>query len=157
MPADLGELANLATALTLVVALAFGIGQLRQQDRTGHEATMAVLSQLHSGDYNRALRLVLELPKDFAVDLAPLPPEQREAVYRIDQQRENLGVSVATGVLDVDTVRAAFAPGVLALWRRLEPYVQAQRRHHPGFGRHFEALAAQMGEAPRGPPGHRAG
>lgn len=152
---DVLEATNLATALSLLIALAVGIGQLRQADRTRrHEMTLGVLAQVHNAEYNRALRLVLELPPGYEKDLQALSPEQREAIYHMYQQTENLGVGVQAGLLDMGTVRAAFGPGVLALWHRLEPYVRTRRERHPGIGRAFEALVRSL-EAEAGAAGGR--
>lgn len=142
---DLLEATNLLTALTLLVAVVFGIGQLRQADRTRrHEMTLGVLAQVHSAEYNHALRLVLELPPGYEKDLAALSPEQREAIYYVYQQTENLGVCVNAGLVDLDTVRAAFGTGLQVLWHRLQPYVLARRERHPGIGRNFEELVRKV-------------
>jgi DNA-binding transcriptional ArsR family regulator len=83
-----------------------------------------------------------------------LPDEAREKVLRVLHYIDHLGLLVHRNLADDEAIAGFVGGAVIALWKALAPYVEAERekrrrerdRVDAGYQEYFEDLAARMVE-----------
>lgn len=144
---DLGTLANLGTMVAVVVAVVFGIAQVRQnQQRRRDQAASEMLRAALTPQFVAALDRIASLP-----DHAPLATigskdeGMMAAVRLIAYTYESLGWMVYRRILELHAVDELMGGTPRLAWRKLDHVIQEQRKaSSPNYGEWFEWLVIQL-------------
>jgi hypothetical protein len=160
MNSDLvGTIANVSLALSLIVAVVFGISQVRVAARDRRERlTLETLRAFSTREFAELLGYIEmhEMPKSRR-DLRALPLDQQIMFIQFTMQMENLGILVAEGMIDLDIVDKTLGSFVSSTWEKLKPWAISIREEdaEPFMSEYFQWLAetvdARMRANPRRP------
>ncbi len=143
-------LATLASSLTVVVGVVFGVLTLRQWQRTRYlSAAAELVHTIQGAEFTRSIARVIELPIDADPAIILADNETTAAVYAISHVFESLGVLVFHRLLPLHLVDHLIGGYARASWKRTRRYVE-QRRSTMGamFGEWFQWLAERLDENP---------
>jgi hypothetical protein len=152
-------IANVALALSLIVALIFGIAQVRAAARDRRERlTLETLRNFQTMEFAASLYRITNgiMPKTGA-ELRALSAEEQIVFIQFAQQMESLGILVADGLINLDLVEKTLGSFVNTAWDKHQPVFQDMREKTPDpyIGEYFqwlaELLAKRMREQPRRP------
>lgn len=141
---------GLATAVAVVVALAFGVIQLREGARQRRDAAAyAVLAQWHDVAIIHGLDAVYALPDAAPPDLVTAA-DAHGAVSTVYQRWEMLAVLVHGRQVPLALANEWTGAAVRVSWRKLRPWVEAKRVRtgSQGPGEWFQWLAERLAELP---------
>jgi hypothetical protein len=156
--------ANIALALSLIVALVFGIAQVRAAARDRRERlTLEALRGFQSREFAGFIRYISndEVPRTYEAMLA-LPAAEHVEFIQFAQQMESLGIAVADDLINLDLVDKTLGSFVVTAWEKYKPVFLDLRlkTDDPYTGEYFqwlaEKIARRMAEHPR-PPFYQTG
>ena len=143
-------LANLALALSFIVALVFGIAQVRAAARDRKERlTLETLRNFQTREFSELMNFVTNS------DVPPTHEEwQRRSaneqimVTQFAQQMESLGILVAERLINIDLVDKTIGSLVSTAWEKYKVMIQDSRekRPDPFLCEYFQWLAERMME-----------
>lgn len=149
---------GIATAIAVVVALAFGIAQVRLMAAQRRDlAATQVLAQMTGPDVLDALDRVLALDSDTPAHTIRSDPDLRKAVMMLDFRYEIAGTMVYDRTISLHAVDRYMGGVCRETWKRVRPYIEAERARlgNPSMGEWFQWLVERMDEDPA--PGKREG
>ena len=156
---DVATLANIAIALSVFVAVFFGVVQARGSAKERRERlTLQVVRGLQTREFAahmHSIRLVPPPPTTEEWDA--LPMETRVTLLAFSQEMEMLGLLVFDATIDIDLVERTLGSFVVDAWARYKPGFESLRvsLSDPYLGEYFQWLAqrvdARMAEHPRRP------
>ena len=165
MAGDLVTLtANVALTLSFIVALIFGIAQVRAAARDRRERlTLETLRNFQTREFADLMHHVTahDLPAN-GQGLHALPPEDQVRIIQFSQQMESIGMLVAERYIDVELVDKTLGSLVTTSWEKYRPMFLEMRvsDSDPYLGEYFqwlaERIAERMQERPRQPAYTRA-
>lgn len=148
---NLGTLAQIAEILggiSFVVAVIFGIVQVRQFRRQrGDIAAVELMRSIQDTEFTRSLRLLYTLPLTIqASDLRTRGAEYEDAAFTISTKFETIGLLVFRENIPFPIVDELIGGTVVNLWRRLQPWVEEVRakQEQKKFMEWFEWLAGRL-------------
>jgi len=154
--------ANIALALSVVVAVAFGIAQVRAAARDRRERlTLEALRSFQTRGFAQLMLFVNahQFP-DTREGLDKLPAEDQVSYLQFAQEMEMLGILVAERYIEIDLVDKTLGSYVSTSWEKYKPLFQRLRGSDPFLGEYFqwlaEAIQKRMTEHPRRPYHERA-
>lgn len=129
MPTDLGSIANFATAITVLVAIAFGVMEIRKaRGERSERAAFTVVSAVMSPTWIHSLIItVLLMPESASVEDIQNDQKLMEAAHSIAFVMEGIGYAVYSRLIPLRTVDDLIGGATLLSWRRLRVYAQAER------------------------------
>ncbi len=147
-------IANVSLALSFVVALVFGIAQVKANERSRREQlTLGTLRAFQTREFCELM--------DF-VNSSRFPKTREEArtlkgldnimLLQFSQQMESLGILVAEGLVDIDLVDKTLGTYVSFTWNKYKPFIIPIRERDPYLNEYFEWLAAKMDERAKSNP-----
>lgn len=142
---------GVATAAAVVFAVVFGVVQFRQIEAQRRQAaTQHYLTAFTSPGVAEATQRLLALPDGAPAETIASNPQLVRDVVNLDWVVEGVGALVYTRVIDLhdfDRIAGGFVRGV---WRKIEPYVQAERgrAHWPNLGEWWQWLVDRLEEDP---------
>src|SRR5262249_33908927 len=151
--------ANIALALSLVVALVFGIAQVRAAARDRRERlTLEALRNFQSREFAELIQYLTtrDLPAN-ADGLRSLPAGDQVPFIQFSQQMESLGILVAERLINIDLVDQTLGSFVTTTWMKYKPLYMTLRQTtaDPFLAEYFQWLAelieTRMRENPRKP------
>jgi hypothetical protein len=163
--ADVTLLANVALALSLVVALIFGIAQVRAAARDRRERlTLETLRAFQTAEFAASIHRISSglVPRTNA-ELKALPADDQIVFIQFAQQMESVGLSVAERLISLDLVEKTLGSFVKTAWDAYHPVFQDMRDNIPDpyVGEYFQWLAElldrRMRQKPRRPAYRAAG
>ena len=143
-------IANLASAVSVVVAVSFGVLQIRQMRKTRALFTSAELVHaMQTQEFARSVRLVLTLPDEADVALVRDNAEMAQAVLSLSHVFESLGVLVFHRIIHLHLVDDLMGGYIRECWTKMRPYVLF-RRSEMGvyYGEWMQWLAERMESFP---------
>jgi len=152
-------LANLALTLSFVVALIFGIVQVRAAARDRRERlALDALRNFQSREFAELLHFVTshKLPQSRA-EMDALPEEEQITFIQLSQTMEALGLQVAGNLIDIGLIDRTLGSFVATAWEKYKPVITNMRvtTSDPYLGEYFQWLAEriekEMRENPREP------
>ncbi len=152
-------LANIALTLSLIVAIVFGLAQIRAEKRNRRERlTIDALQNFQSKEFAELILFITttEFP-DTIEKWAAWPKDERVRFIQITQQMESLGILLADGVINFDLVDKTLGSFVTSIWEKSRPLVLEMREKNPDpyLAEYFQWMAEQidkkMHEKPRKP------
>ena len=157
-------IANIALALSLIVALVFGIAQVKAAARDRRERlTLEVLRSFSTMEFATFMYRINtgKLPATGA-ELHALPAEEQVPFIKFAQGMESLGILVADGLVNLELVDKTLGSFVITAWEKYRPVFLDMREKTPDpfLGEYFQWLAElldkRMRDNPR-PPAYRRG
>lgn len=149
---------GIATAIAVLIALVFGVVQVRLQAAQRRDlATAEVLSAMLTPEFLSAIDMLLELPDDAAPAAFRDDPALRRALLQVDFTFETAGAMVHARTLPLHEVDRLIGGVVRETWRKARRYVveERERRSSPTRAEWWQWLVERMEEDPA--PGKREG
>ncbi|WP_410597349.1 hypothetical protein [Amycolatopsis sp. lyj-23] len=147
-------------AISVATSLfALGIAALstRRQWRSARNANavssiLTLFEEYRTEDLRVARRLVFKLaeyPTDLNPTLTQLPADTRVAAERVAHYFDHVGLLVGYSLIPAGPMISFFGYGCTELWKKLEPYVAAERRlrgvnHYLGYFEGFARVAREV-------------
>jgi hypothetical protein len=160
---EAGDVATIATAAAVIVALVVGLAQVRQTQRQRREqAAVEVMHDLVTPEFVSAMVPIMEMRQGAsAAELRAAGPKVTDAIVVVDFPIEAVGTLVFHGVIPIAIVDDLCGGMIVGGWSRVAAYVEEFRRERgwDGYGEWWQWLAERLAErharAPR-VPAHRA-
>ncbi|MDP4200047.1 MAG: hypothetical protein Q8922_06480 [Bacteroidota bacterium] len=151
--------ANAAIALSFIVALVFGLAQVRAAARDRRERlTLETIRNFQTREFAELLqsfsRGTMYSTRD---DFYALPSAEQVLFIQLSQEMESLGILVAEGLIDLDLVDKTLGSFVSTAWEKSRPAILDMREKNPDpyLAEYFQWLAeridTRMRENPRPP------
>ncbi len=125
---DLSTVANIATALTVLTAVIFGLIEMRharkeREERAAFVAVQAILTPA----WMKSMVLVQAIPEGATAAKIEADPRVFEAAQSIGIILEGLGYAVFTRMIPLKVVDELMGGTVRVAWRKLRCYVEYER------------------------------
>ncbi len=142
--------ANLALTLSFIVALIFGIAQVRAAERDRKERfTLETLRRFQTRDFAELIYFATtkDIPPTFE-GWQKMPAQDRIMFIHFSQEMESLGLLVAEKFIDLDLVDKTLGAFVVTSWERFTKVVVDSRKKvsDPFLNEYFEWLAERLNE-----------
>lgn len=149
--------ANIALTLSFIVALIFGVAQVRAAARDRKERmTLDALRSFQTREYAELIQFVLnhDMPADRKAFNA-LPVGEQVLFLQLSQSMEMLSILVAERYIDVDLVDKTLGTFVTLVWDKIKSLAMDARPSDPYLNEYFqwlaEGIARRMSQQPRKP------
>jgi hypothetical protein len=155
----IGLIANLALALSLIVAVVFGIVEVRTAARDRRERfTLETLRNIQTREFAELVNNITtrDMPSS-RKELQALPEKDQILFIQFAQEMESLGILVAERLINIDLVDKTLGSFVTTAWEKYKKVFMDIREKQPDpfLGEYFQWLAEQidrrMKEYPRKP------
>lgn len=152
-------LANLALTLSLIVAIIFGIAQIRAAKKDRRERlTLETLRNFQTREFASMILFVTntKFPGTYS-EWQSRATADRELFIQLMQQMESVGILLADGSIDIELVDKTLGSFVTSSWEKYKPVVSDMREksNDPYLAEYFQWMAEQidrrMKENPRQP------
>jgi hypothetical protein len=135
---DLSTLANVATALTLIVGVAFGLLEARRIRRDREErAALEAVHALLTPAYMDSFLLVQTIRDGATVSEIQSDPKTLQAARSVGLVIEGLGFAVFERIVPLSIIDNFASGSVRVSWRKLQPYIEFERQR-TGSQKSFE-------------------
>ncbi len=125
---DLSTLANVATALTVLTGVAFGLIEMRRARREREErAAFAAVQALMSPEWMSSSMIVASIPEGTTAEQIEGDPRVLEAALKIATIMEGLGYSVFARIVPLSVADDLIGGMARIAWRRFQPFVEVER------------------------------
>jgi len=152
----IGLLANLALTLSFLVAVVFGIAQVRSAARDRRERlTLESLRRFQTREFSELVFFVINRkPPASQKEFNKLSARDQVTYFQFAQEMESLGILVAEGIVDLDLVDKTLGTFVTGSWKRYDPMYQDMRSKLPDpfLGEYFQWLAERIDERMKNHP-----
>jgi len=153
----IANIANIALLLSVIVALIFGIAQVKAAKRDRRDRlTLEVLRQFQTREFAELLHFITvhHMPKTRGEQLKQAADDQVKMI-QFAQQMESLGLLVAEKLIDIDLVDKTLGDFVTSSWEKYKPMFLSMRDRDPFLGEYYQWLAElierRMTDCPREP------
>ena len=126
---DLGTIANIATALTVLTGVVFGLVEAQRARRARQErAAFTAVQALLTREWMNSMIIVHGIPDGSTAEMIEADPRVLDAAQAIGVTLEGLGYSVYARIVPLHVVADLVGGTVRLAWRKLQPYVEEERR-----------------------------
>jgi hypothetical protein len=126
---DLSTLANVATALAVLTAVAFGLLEARRARKERAErAAFAAVQAILTPEWMKSMIVVHSLPDGSKASQIEADPHVLAAVQAVGMILEGLGYAVYARIVPLHVVADLMGGTVRLAWRKVRPYVEEERR-----------------------------
>jgi len=148
MADTIAMVANLALALSLIVALIFGIAQVRAAARDRQERlTLETLRNFQTREFAELIHFITshDMPAT-GKELSAIPAGERIMFIQFGQQMESLGILVAERLINIDLVDKTLGSLVTSAWEKYKKTILDMREKQPDpfLSEYFQWLAEQI-------------
>lgn len=156
MTETIALIANISLALSAVVALIFGIAQVRTSERDRRERfALGTLQAFQTREFAELLNFVssLKIPVSFE-EQRNMSDEGKVRFIQYGQQMESLGIMVAYKLINLEIVDKTLGAFVVTSWKKFEPLYSDMRKKIPDLylGEYYQWLAERLEEYQRQHP-----
>lgn len=142
--------ANVALALSVVIAVIFGLAQVKAAARDRRERlTLETLRVFNTREFAELLHFVnsVEPPKT-REEFQELLPDQQIKLLQIGQQMESIGMLVYERYIDLDLIDKTLGDFVSNSWEKFKPMFEDSRTKLPDpyLGEYFQWLAERVSD-----------
>ena len=125
--ANLGEFLG---GMAVIAGVVFAVIQIRQyREGKQREIALELLRSFQTPDFAQALLAVYNMPEDLTKEeIEAHAGNNMHLVYALMTTWESLGILVFRGELSLSLVDDFFSGPITISWRRLKPYVLAERK-----------------------------
>ncbi len=147
---QIATIANIASAVAVLVAVFFGSLQIRQMAKTRALFTSTELVHaMLTTEFTQSVRLVMTLPDHADPAMIANNPEMSAAVLSLSHVFESLGVLVFHRIVPLHLVDDLMGGYVRQSWRKVRPHVEVKRRDMGvSYGEWMQWLAERLDEHP---------
>ena len=125
---DLSTVANLATALTVLIAVIFGLVEMRRARRDREErAAFTAVQALMSPEWMSSSMTVAAIPEGASAAEIEGDPRALEAALKIATIMEGLGYSVFARIVPLSVADDLIGGMARLSWRKFRPFAEAER------------------------------
>ena len=126
---DLSTVANVATALTVIAGVGFGLVEAQRSRRARQErAAYAAVQALLSPEWMKSMIIVHSIPDGSSASAIEANADVLRAAHSVGVILEGLGYSVYARIVPLRVVADLVGGTVRLAWRKLQPYVEEERR-----------------------------
>ena len=126
---DLSTIANVATALTVITGVAFGVIEAQRSRRARQErAAYAAVQALLSPEWMKSMITVHSISDGSSASAIEADARVLEAAHSVGVILEGLGYSVYARIVPLRVVADLVGGTVRLAWRKLRSYVEEERR-----------------------------
>jgi hypothetical protein len=141
-------LANVALTLSFIIALVFGIVQVRTSNRDRRERlTLETLHNFETHEFAELIQYVAfeKIPPTYKEWLA-MPGNDRVKFIQFAQQMESLGMLLAERLINMDLVDKTLGSFVVLGWNKYKPLILDMREKQPDpfLAEYFQWMAEQI-------------
>jgi len=147
-------IANIALALSLIVAVIFGIAEVKAAARDRRERlTLETLRNFQTREFAELIGYITtrEMPSS-RKEMTSLPGNERILFIQLAQQMESLGILVAEKFINIDLVDITLGSFVTTAWLKYKKLFLAMRDEDPFLGEYFQWLAEKIDERMKDKP-----
>ena len=125
----LANIAQVIGAIAVLVAIIFGLAQIRQFRQQRRDAlAVELMRSIQDTEFTRSLRVLLTLPVGASVqEFRSRGPDFEDAAWSLGAKYETLGYLVFRGIMPIELVEELVGGVGVNLWNRLEPWANAVR------------------------------
>jgi hypothetical protein len=143
-------IANVSLALSFIVALIFGVVQVRAAARDRRERlTLEALRNFQTREFAELIQYISygKLPSSFK-ELQALPISDCIMLIQFAQEMESLGILVAEKLINIDLVDKTLGSLVTTAWEKYKAVFLDMRQNQPDpfLGEYFQWLAEGIDE-----------
>jgi len=143
-------IANVALALSFIIALVFGIAQVNTANRDRRERlTIETLRNFQTREFAELILFVNShsMPSN-SKEMNALPLKEQVFIIQFGQQMESLGMLVAERLINIDLVDKTLGSFVTLTWDKYKPLFSDIREKQPDpfLGEYFQWLAERIDE-----------
>jgi len=143
-------IANVALALSLIVAVIFGIAQVRSAARDRRERlTLETMRQFQTREFAELIYFINyhDMPAN-RDEFFARPPAELAMYIQFGQEMESLGLLVAEKLVDIDLIDKTLGSFVTAAWEKYKSLFLDMRINNPDpfLGEYFQWLAERIDE-----------
>jgi hypothetical protein len=125
---DRSTIANVATALTVLTGVGFGLVEARRSRKDREErAAFAALDAILTPDWMKSIVIVHAIPEGTTAADIEANPRVLEAAHIIGITLEGLGYAVFARIVPLKTVDDLVGGSVRVAWRNMRQYVEFER------------------------------
>ena len=141
-------IANLALTLSFIVALVFGVAQVRAAARDRRERlTLDVLRNFQSREFAELINFIAthKLPATWE-ELRKLPDTEQVLFIQFSQEMESLGMLVAEKLIDMNLVDKTLGSFVTSSFERIKKLIFdiRKRNNDPFMSEYYQWLAERI-------------
>ena len=126
---DLSAVANVATALTVITGVGFGLVEAQRSRRARQErAAYAAVQALLSPEWMKSMIVVHSIPDGSSALAIEANADVLRAAHSVGVILEGLGYSIYARIVPLRVAADLVGGTVRLAWRKLEPYVEEERR-----------------------------
>jgi len=149
-------IANVALALSFIIALIFGIAQVQTANRDRRERlTIETLRNFQTREFAELILFINShnMPSSNK-ELNALPFKEQVYIIQFGQQMESLGMLVAERLINIDLVDKTLGSFVTLAWEKYKILFKdiRERQPDPFLGEYFQWLAERIDERMRQNP-----
>lgn len=145
---SISQIAQILGGIAVVVAIFFGIAQIRQfKQQRLDAAAIEIMRSLQDREFTHAFRLIYSLEEGVrALDLRNLGPEYEDAAITIGTRFETMGLLVFHESIPFHFVEQQIGGAVVLLWKKLQPWAEDYRaeQKHALLFEWFQWLAERL-------------
>jgi hypothetical protein len=149
-------IANLALTLSFIVALVFGVAQVRVAARDRRERlTLETLRNFQTREFAELIQYITSHDMPTTQEgLRSLPVNEQTIFIQFGQQMESLGILVAERLINIDLVDKTLGSFVTIAWEKYKTMFLDIRAKQPDpfLGEYFQWLAERIDERMRENP-----
>jgi hypothetical protein len=125
---DLSTLANVATALTVLTGVGFGVIEMRRARRDREErAAFAAVQALMTPEWMSSSMIVAGIPEGTSAAAIENDPRTLEAALKIATIMEGIGYSVFARIVPLAVADDLIGGMARVAWRKFRPFVEEER------------------------------
>lgn len=152
-------IANIALTLSVIVAVIFGIAQVKTSNQDRRERlTLDTLRSFQTREFAEMLNYISTIKMPHTTEeWAKWPNEDQVRIVHLSQQMESLGLLLAEHLIKIDLVDKTLGSFVSTTWALYRPLIVDMREKNvdPYLSEYFQWMAEQldrrMKEKPRKP------
>ncbi|WP_426671266.1 DUF4760 domain-containing protein [Mucilaginibacter sp. McL0603] len=152
-------IANIALTLSVIVAVIFGIAQVKTSNKDRRERlTLDTLRSFQTREFAEMLSYINTIKIPYTVEeWLDWPKEDQIRIIHLSQQMESLGLMLAERLINIDLVDKTLGSFVSTTWVLYKPLILDMREKNadPYLSEYFQWMAEQldrrMKEKPRKP------
>lgn len=149
----LAELAQVLSGAAVVIAIVFGIAQMRQFQRQRLDAAdLELMRMMQDREFVHAFMLIYPIPGTLSLEeLRALGEEHEVAALALSARFEAMGLLVFRGSIPIDLVEQIIGGNCILFWHKLQPWIERMRieQQHPLLLEWFQWLAERLEERNR--------
>jgi hypothetical protein len=126
---DVTTIANVATALTLIAGVSFGLVEAHRSRRLRQErAAFTAVQAILTPEWMKSMVVVHSIPDGSTASAIEADPRVLDAVHAVGVILEGLGYSVYARIVPLRVVADLMGGTTRLAWRKLRVYVEEERR-----------------------------